>query len=122
MTRRGHLGRNSSWEDFQLLWNTVKQRLVALSTCEVEYIAASSAASQSLWVYRLINYLVFFKGNPVKILVDNKSALDLTKNLVHHSRSKHIDTRHHFIRDCVEEGLIKFEYVKTEAQLADLFT
>ena len=43
--------------------------------------------------------------NLVKILVDNKSALELTRNPVHHSRSKHIDTRHHFIRDCMEEVL-----------------
>ena len=59
--------------------------------------------------------------NLVKILVDNKSALELTRNPVHHSRSKHIDTRHHFIRDCIE-GLIKLDYVRTEDQLADLFT
>ena len=62
------------------------------------------------------------KGNSVKILVDSKSALELTKNPVHHSRSKHIDARHHFIRDCIEEGLIKLKYVRTEDQLADLFT
>ena len=96
--------------------------MVALLTCEGEYIVASSTACQSLWVYHLINDLVYFKGNPIKMLVDNKFALDLTKNHVHHSRSKHIDIRHHFIRDCVEEGLIKLEYVKTEAQLADFFT
>ena len=57
----------------------------------------------------------------MKILVDNKLALELTKNLVRHSRNKHIDTRHHFIRYCIE-GLIKLEYVRTEDQLADLFT
>ena len=55
----------------------------------------------------------------MKILVGNKSALELTRNPVHHSRSKHIDTRHHFIRDCIEEGLIKLEYMRTEDQLAD---
>ena len=60
--------------------------------------------------------------NLVKILVDNKSALELTRNLVHHSHNKHIDTRHHFIRDCIEEGFIKLEYMRTEDQLADLFT
>ena len=81
----------------------------------------SSAACQSLWILRLIDELVSVKGNSVKILVDNKSALELTRNPVHHSRSKHIDTRHHFIRDCIE-GLIKLKYVRTEDQLADLFT
>ena len=60
--------------------------------------------------------------NLVRILVDNKSAMELTRNPIYHSRSKHIDTRHHFIRDCTEEGLIKLDYVRTEDQLADLFT
>ena len=105
-----------------ITWNSVKQRVVALSMCEVEYIAVSLAACQSLWISRLINELVSVKENSVKILVDNKSALELTRNPVLHSRSKHIDTRHHFIRDCIEEGLIKLEYVRTEDQLAYLFT
>ena len=105
-----------------ITWNSVKQRVVALSTCEAEYIAASSATCQGLWISRLIKELMSVEENLVKILVDNKSALELTWNPVHHSRSKHIDTRHHFIRDCMEEGLVKFEYVKTEDQLADLFT
>ena len=100
----------------------MKQRVVALSTYEAEYIAASSATCQGLWISRLIKELMTMEENLVKILVDNKSALELTRNLVHNSRSKHIDTRHHFIRDCMEEGLVKFEYVKTEDQLADLFT
>ena len=100
----------------------MKQRVVALSTCEAEYIAVSSAACQSLWISRLIKELMSVEENLVKILVDNKSALELTRNLVHHSRSKHIDTRHHFIRYCIEEGFIKLEYVRTEDQSADLFT
>ena len=105
-----------------ITWNSVKQRVVALSTCEAEYIAVSSADCQSLWISRLISELMSVKKNLVKILVDNKSALELTRNPVHHSRIKHIDTRHHFIRDCIEEGLIKLDYVRTEDQLADLFT
>ena len=105
-----------------ITWNSVKQRVVALSTCEAEYIAVSSATCQSLCISRLVKELMSVEENLVKILVDNKSALELTRNPVHHSRSKHIDTRHHFIRDCIEEGFIKLEYVRTEDQLADLFT
>ena len=105
-----------------ITWNSVKQCVVALWTCKAEYIAVSSAACQSLWILRLLDELVSVKGNSVKIIVDNKSALELTKNLVHHSRSKHIVTRHHFIRECIEEGLIKLEYVRIEDQLADMFT
>ena len=104
-----------------ITWNLVKQRVVAQSTCEAEYIAVSSATCQGLWISRLIKELMSLEENLVKILVDNKSALELTRNPVHHSRSMHIDTRHHFIRDCIE-GLIKLDYVRTEDQLANLFT
>lgn len=54
--------------------------------------------------------------------VDNKSAIALAKNPVHHERSKHIDTRYHFIREHVEKGSVRLEYVKTENQLADILT
>ena len=96
-----------------ITWSLVKQRVVALSTCEAEYITVSSATCQGLWISRLIKELMSVEENLVKILVDNKSALELTRNPIHHSRSKHIDTRHHFIRDCIEEGLIKLDYVRT---------
>ena len=105
-----------------ITWNSMKQRVVALSTCEAEYIAISSAAYQSLWISLLIKELMSVEENLVRILVDNKSAMELTRNPVYHNRRKHIDTRHHFIRDCIEEGLIKLDYVRTEDQLADLFT
>ena len=59
---------------------------------------------------------------PVTILVDNKSAISLCKNPVHHDRSKHIDLRYHFIRDCVEEKKINVEHIRTNEQLADILT
>ena len=62
------------------------------------------------------------KGNSVKILVDNKSVLELTKNPVHHNHNKHIDTVHHFIRERIKEGCTELEYVRTEDQLVDLLT
>ena len=95
---------------------------MALSTCEAKYIAITAAACQGIWLSRFIAEL---KGEKVKLVtlkVDNKSAIDLSKNPVYHSRSKHIDTRYHFIRSCVEEKLIELEHVKTEEQLADGFT
>ena len=59
---------------------------------------------------------------PVIIYVDNKSAIDLSKNLVFHGRSKHIDVRFHFIRDCIERGDILVKHVKTREQKADVLT
>ena len=62
------------------------------------------------------------KDEPTKIFVDNKSAIALAKNSVFHDRSKHIDTRYHYIRECVTKKEVQLEYVKTNDQLADIFT
>ena len=61
-----------------------------------------------------------FHDTPINI--DNKSAIDVTKNPVYHSRTKHIDIKHHFLRDCVEKQLIHLEKVFTDDNLADLYT
>ena len=58
----------------------------------------------------------------LEIRCDNTSAINVSKNLVHHSRTKHIDVRHHFLRDHVEKGNIQLTYVRTEDQIADIFT
>ena len=95
---------------------------MALSSCEAEYIAATSATCQGVWLNRLISELKGVAERPMKLLVDNQSAIILCKNPVHHNRNKHIDTRYHFIRQCVEEKRIEVVYVKTEDQLADVLT
>ena len=58
----------------------------------------------------------------VVLRIDNKSAISLSKNPVFHDRSKHIKTRYHFIRECIEEKKAEVEYVRTEEQLADILT
>ena len=58
----------------------------------------------------------------VKLMVDNQSAITLSKNHVHHNRTKHIDSRYHFIRECVEDKKIEITFIWTEDQLADMFT
>ena len=96
--------------------------MVALSSCEVEYIAASAASCQGIWIVRFIEELLNKKVSLFKLFVDNKSAISLSKNPSQHGRSKHIDTKFHFIRDYVEKGYVEVDYVKTESQLADFFT
>ena len=105
-----------------ITWNTVKQSVVALSSCEAKYIAASATSCQGIWIVRFIEELLSMKVRPFKLFVDNVSAICLSKNPSQHGRSKHIDTKFHFIRDCVEKGYVEVEYVKTESQLADSFT
>jgi hypothetical protein len=96
--------------------------VVALSSCEVEYIAASTALTQVLWLVRLLGDLLGRDAGAVELRVDIKSALALAKNPVFHERSKHIQVRHHFIRGCLEEGSFKTRYINTKDQLADLLT
>ena len=71
-------------------WQSLKQRVVALSSCEVEYIAATSAATQALWLSWLFGELLGKDAKAVELRVDSKSALALAKNPVFHERSKHI--------------------------------
>jgi hypothetical protein len=103
-------------------WQSQKQRVVAASSCEAEYIAASTTGCQGLWLSRLLGELLNSEVRAPMILVDNKSAISLCKNPVLHDRSKHIDTRYHLIRDYVEKGELEVEYVRTEEQLADILT
>jgi hypothetical protein len=103
-------------------WTSQKQKIVALSSCEAEYVAAAAAACQGVWLSRLMADLLGTKETPVKLLMDNMSAIALSRNPVHHDRSKHIDTRYHFIRECIEEGRVEVEHVGTAGQLADIFT
>jgi hypothetical protein len=104
------LGRNP------VTWQSQKQKVVALSSCEAEYIAAMTAACQGAWLGRLLGDLLGKKDDIATIFVDNKSAIQLCKNPVFHDRSKHIETRFHF-RKCVD-----VEYIGIEDQLADILT
>ncbi|KAL8170759.1 hypothetical protein V2J09_022563 [Rumex salicifolius] len=119
--------KSTSWIVFFLgespiTWVSQKQRIVALSSCEAEYITATGGACQGIWLKRLMESLRGdTKLTPI-LKVDNKSAIALAQNPVHHERSKHIDTKYHFIRECVESGNVKLEYTNTETQLADILT
>jgi hypothetical protein len=95
---------------------------VAQSSCEAEYIAAATAACQGVWLRRLLDDLMNKEEERVVLNIDNKSAISLCKNPVHHDRSKHIDTKYHYIRECVEERKIEDNYVCTDDQLADILT
>ncbi|XP_066395693.1 secreted RxLR effector protein 161-like [Miscanthus floridulus] len=103
-------------------WQSVKQKVVALSSCEAEYIAAAGATCEGVWLAWLLAELTGDKVITPKLLVDNKSAIALMKNPVHHDRSKHIDIKFHFIRECCDNKLIDVEFVNTELQLSDILT
>ncbi|GJS99877.1 ribonuclease H-like domain, reverse transcriptase, RNA-dependent DNA polymerase [Tanacetum coccineum] len=108
--------------DSPISWSTQKQATVALSSCESEFIAATAAATQALWLKRLLSRLTHSKEEKITIMVDNKSAIALMKNPVFHGRSKHIDTKYHFIRECVKREDIQVEFISEEYQKADILT
>jgi len=102
-------------------WFSKKQNSVALSTTEAEYVAAGRACAQVLWMKQmLVDYNEHQMNIP--IMCDNKSAIDLSKNPVLHSRTKHIEIRHHFLRDNVQKGNIVIEKIDTSENVADIFT
>jgi hypothetical protein len=94
-------------------WVSQKQRVVALSSCEAEYIASANAACQGIWLSRLMGELLGIQAPKVSLLVDNKFVIALSKNPVHHDRSKHIDTKYHYVRECVTNGSIDIDHVSS---------
>ncbi|KAL6582070.1 hypothetical protein OROMI_006084 [Orobanche minor] len=108
--------------DHAIAWSSKKQAIVTLSSCESEYVAATSCACHAIWLRRLLKELHLEQAGATKVMIDNKSTQSLAKNPVFHERTKHIDTRYHFIRDCVAKKEIELEYVKSMDQVADIFT
>jgi len=98
-----------------------KQGCITLSTAEAEYIVAGSCCAQILWIKQQLEDFGL-KISKVHLLCDNTSAISLTKNQVQHSRTKHIEIRHHFIRDHVSNGDCEIQFVASESQLANIFT
>lgn len=93
-----------------------------MSTTESEYIAAASAAKEAVWLRNLLNDIGCRCEKAIILYIDNQSAIRLIKNPEFHKRTKHIDIRHHFIREKVEQGDIEVKYVPTNYQRADILT
>ncbi|GJZ46755.1 copia protein [Tanacetum coccineum] len=102
-------------------WFSKKQTALAISTTEAKYVSAGKACQQALWIKQaLIDYDV--RLDDVPIMCDNKGAIDCSKNLMQHSRTKHIEIRHHFLRDNVQKGHISIEKVPSVDNIADILT
>ena len=103
-------------------WASKKQPSVSLSSCEAEIMAGSEAAKEAIYLSNFLAELGFGSTLPPNLRMDNKSAIDLAYNPEHHARTKHIDRRHYFIRECVEEGKLRVPFVATADNMADFFT
>lgn len=95
--------------------------MVALSTTEAEYMAMVEAVKESIWLKGLIEEFGY-KQSSVDVWCDSQSALCLTKNNVHHERTKHINRKMHFIRDIITQGEVKVLKIATEKNHADMLT
>jgi hypothetical protein len=105
-----------------ITWASKLQPTVALSSAEAEYMAVSAAVQDAMYLRQLFSDLGFEQREPTTIYEDNQGCIALTENPVMHKRTKHIDIRHHFVRERVESGDIVLKYVATQDQLADMLT
>ncbi|GJY12007.1 putative ribonuclease H-like domain-containing protein, partial [Tanacetum coccineum] len=113
--------RESPFDLRLILWQCKKQTIVATSTTEAEYVAATSYCRQVLWVQnQMLDYGFNFMNTNIHI--DNECTICIVKNPMYHSKTKHIEIRHHFIRDSYEKKLIRVEKIHTDFNVADLLT
>jgi hypothetical protein len=103
-------------------WASKKQSVVALSSTEAEYVAASLASQEAVWLRVLLGDMGFPQKKPTTINEHNQGAIALSKNPKYHPRTKHIDIKCHFIRDQVAKKELVLNYCPTEQMLADLLT
>jgi hypothetical protein len=103
-------------------WSSRKQELVTLSTAEAEYVAATHAAKEAIWLRRFISEVFLPLPKPMILHCDNQAAISLAANANYHARTKHIDIRYHFIRSMLENGSINLVYCPSDDMTADILT
>jgi hypothetical protein len=108
--------------DSPISWESKRQPMVALSSTEAEYITLTQAAKKAIWLRRILADLGHPQASATTIYEDNQSTIKMTEQPGEHRRTKHIDIRHHFIREKVESNEIRVEYCPTAQQVADIMT
>lgn len=121
-TRRSTSGYVTVLTGGAVSWMSQRQRIVALSTTEAEYVAASDATKEAIWICRLLESVGVNEKGPTEMRLDNQGSIKLIKNPEFHKRTKHIDVRFHYIREIYENGQIDIKYVPFSKQLADILT
>lgn len=103
-------------------WRSKKQSVVSRSSAEAEFRAMAHGICEGIWLKRVLKELKISDEEPMKMFCDNQSAISIAKNPVHHDRTKHVEIDRHFIKEKIEEGIIKMLYVPTCLQTADILT
>ena len=98
------------------------QRTVSLSSAEAEYMALILCVQEVMWTRAMLNEMRMIQDNATQIWEDNQGAIALAQNAGYHARTKHVDIRHHFIREKIEDGTAVITYVDTKHQLDDIMT
>jgi len=120
--RRSHTGYTFLLGGGPISWDSRKQKTVALSSTEAEYMALTDATKEAIFLSRFLASLNLKDLASVKLYSDNMGALKLAKNPVFHARSKHIDIRVHFIREILKNGDIEVNHISTDDMAADILT
>ncbi len=120
-TRRSTSGNVFMLGTSAISWASQRQKCVALSSTEAEFVAASLAVKEMVWIDRLMVDIWSKCENP-SMFVDNQSAIRLIKNMEFHKRTKHIDVMYNFIREKFRDDFFTLSYVDTNNQIADIFT
>ena len=105
-----------------ICWSSSKQQTVALSSTEAGYMSISLASQECVYLLSLVNSLGLDLDGPIFLQGDNHGAIKLAQNPITHSRSKHIDIRHHFVWDLVKWQVIQLQYIPTDQNIADILT
>lgn len=103
-------------------WRSKKQNVVALSSAEAEFRGMAKGLCELLWLRKLLTEIGFAPNGEMDLFCDNKAAIDISHNPVQHDLTKHVEVDRHFIKQNLEDKIIRFPFVKSEDQLADILT
>jgi hypothetical protein len=110
------------WDGVVVFWQSKKQKIVALSSTEAEYIAATVCVCQVIWIREVLNDLGALIEDCTTVKCDNTYTIELSKHTMFHGRCKHIGVRFHFLRDMLREGEIELEHCSSKVHTADIMT
>ena len=103
-------------------WKARRQKTIAASSCEAEYVAAFEACKEAIWLCTLLDAIGHQPKTPTTILCNNNATINLSEDPLLHNRVKHIDIKHHFLREHVQSNKITLSYINTYDNIADIFT
>lgn len=121
-TRKSTTGFVVKLGEATIAWNSQRQKVVALSTTEAEYLASCQAVKEIVWIQSILKNIMRLEEVTTTLYMDCQSAIRLIKNPEYHKRTKHIDVKYHFIREKFNLGIFNLEHVGSADQQADILT